>query len=144
MRLLREIIDAPIMASIHDLQVVVNQYGEPSGTLRAQKHRLLVLYLVAVILVCYLLYQFYKLRKYTVDLQLAHSSLRQETVERRQAETALRESEAQLRAITESAHEAIVSADSRGNIVSWNRGATVMFGYPVEDVLRAAFNSFNF
>ena len=37
--------------------------------------------------------------------------------------------------MTESANEAIVSADSRGIIVSWNKGAQKIFGYREEEVL---------
>jgi two-component system sensor histidine kinase/response regulator len=43
------------------------------------------------------------------------------------AELAL--SEARSRAITQTAFDAIVTSDSDGNIVGWNRGAQVMFGY---------------
>lgn len=42
---------------------------------------------------------------------------------------ALQASEARSRAITESAHDAIVVAAGDGAIVSWNHGAQVMFGY---------------
>ena len=39
------------------------------------------------------------------------------------------------RAVTESASDAIVSADARGLIVSWNRGGQAMFGYDEADVI---------
>lgn len=131
--LLREIIAAPIVAHVDNLQVALSKYsGEVEA--RTQAYRLL-LYLVAVVLVGYLIYQFARLRAHTLALQRAHTHLQQETAERLQAETALRESEERLRAITESAHEAIVSADSQGNIVSWNRGAATMFGFPSADAL---------
>jgi PAS domain S-box-containing protein len=52
-----------------------------------------------------------------------------------QAESWLRESEARLRAITDSAHEAIISVDRQGNIVSWNQGAQLMFGYTANQML---------
>jgi PAS domain S-box-containing protein len=49
--------------------------------------------------------------------------------ERKRAEQALRESEARYRAITESASEAIITADGSGHIVGWNPGAEALFGY---------------
>ena len=42
---------------------------------------------------------------------------------------ALRESEARSSAITQSAFDAIVTADGAGNIAGWNNGAQRMFGY---------------
>jgi PAS domain S-box-containing protein len=50
-------------------------------------------------------------------------------VERKHVATALRESEARYRAVAQSAADAIVTADSTGRIVGWNRGAETLFGY---------------
>lgn len=136
--LMHEIIGAPIAARIETLQHALLDYGQ-RVEVRAQRFRLL-LYLTAVILAAYLFHQFSRLRANTQALRLAYASLQQETNDRRQAEIWLRESEERLRAITESAHEAIVSVDSNGSIVSWNRGATAMFGYPVDDALGRQFN----
>ena len=44
-------------------------------------------------------------------------------------EKTLRESELRSRSITQTAHEAIITTDSAGNIVSWNHGAEIIFGY---------------
>jgi PAS domain-containing protein len=55
--------------------------------------------------------------------------LTENITEQKQAEIALRESEARYRAVAQSANEAIISADSVGNIVGWNRGAETIFGY---------------
>ncbi len=54
--------------------------------------------------------------------------------ERRRAEVALRESEERFRAVAESAHDGIVSTDSHGTIVYWNRAAREMFGYADEEI----------
>ena len=54
-------------------------------------------------------------------------------IEERTAE--LRASEEHFRAVTHSAHVAIVSADKNGNIMSWNQGAQSMFGHASEEVL---------
>lgn len=61
--------------------------------------------------------------------------LQQEINERKRAEEALRESEMRFRSITESANDAIISADSRGLIHFWNRAAERMFGYKQEEIL---------
>jgi PAS domain S-box-containing protein len=50
-------------------------------------------------------------------------------------EERLRESEERFRTMTESAVDAVVTADANGNIVSWNRGARAAFGYAPEEVL---------
>ena len=47
---------------------------------------------------------------------------------------ALRESESRFRSVAESATDAIVAADQNGDIISWNRGAELMFGYVEEEV----------
>jgi diguanylate cyclase (GGDEF)-like protein/PAS domain S-box-containing protein len=49
--------------------------------------------------------------------------------ERKRAIEALQESEARYRAVTQSASDAIITADENGNIVGWNRGAQAIFGY---------------
>jgi PAS domain S-box-containing protein len=50
-------------------------------------------------------------------------------------EERLRESEERFRTMTESAVDAVVTADTNGDIVSWNRGARTVFGHAPEDVL---------
>jgi PAS domain S-box-containing protein len=55
--------------------------------------------------------------------------------ERARAEAALRESELRLRNLTESANDAIVTADADGRIISWNRCAERIFGYTPEEAL---------
>ena len=59
----------------------------------------------------------------------------QDVTERKLAEVTLRESEARYRAVAQSANEAIISADSQGNIVGWNRGAEVIFGHGEAEAL---------
>ena len=55
--------------------------------------------------------------------------------ERKQAEDALRESEMRHRSVVQSAQAAIISADSGGKIISWNRSAQVIFGYEENEAL---------
>jgi two-component system, sensor histidine kinase and response regulator len=54
---------------------------------------------------------------------------------RKQAAESLRASEQRFRALTQSANDAIISADSNGRIISWNPGATTIFGYTEEEVV---------
>jgi PAS domain S-box-containing protein len=52
----------------------------------------------------------------------------------RQSEV-LRESEMKFRSVAQSANDAIVSTDQRGNIIAWNHGAERIFGYQETEVL---------
>jgi PAS domain S-box-containing protein len=54
---------------------------------------------------------------------------------RKRAEEALQTSEEKFRTVVQTAHDAIVSADSRGNITDFNRGAEAIFGYPAQEVI---------
>ena len=65
---------------------------------------------------------------------LLFSTVRDVTA-RAQAEAALRESESRFRAVMESPQMAIVLADDRGNILSWNSAAGVVFGYREQEVV---------
>lgn len=64
-----------------------------------------------------------------VGIQLGH------VIKRKLSEEALLESEERFRSVAEAANDAIISANTHGNIVSWNRGAQVMFGYSEEEIL---------
>ncbi len=55
--------------------------------------------------------------------------------ERMQAENKLRQSEERYRSVTETAAEAIISAGSNGRVVSWNPGASKLFGYSETEML---------
>jgi PAS domain S-box-containing protein len=110
--LLREIITAPTAVRAETMQDAVLEYARRVEA-RAQVFRLL-LYLVAIVLLGYLLYQVGQLRARARDL---------------------RASEERFRAITESAGDAIVSADSAGCIVSWNARAEAIFGYAAAETL---------
>jgi PAS domain S-box-containing protein len=52
-----------------------------------------------------------------------------------QAEEKVRASEEKLRALADTAKDAIISADSRGNIIYFNPGAEHIFGYPATRVI---------
>ncbi len=52
-----------------------------------------------------------------------------------QAEGLLSESEERFRSLVESATDAIIVADGRGTIVSWNRSASNLFGYTDEEAI---------
>lgn len=132
-----QIVDAPTSQLVRALQDAVQRYATQVEA-RAQVFRLL-LYLVAVTLVGYLVAQFARLRARARDLHQINADLQRAMGERQAVETALRASEERLRAITESANEAIVSVDSAGNVVSWNVGATVLFGYAPDEILGTPF-----
>lgn len=58
-----------------------------------------------------------------------------DVTEQRRAQVDLQVSEEKLRAVVNTAKDAILSTDSRGVIVSWNQGAERLFGYAAEEVL---------
>jgi len=55
--------------------------------------------------------------------------------EQHKSEQALRESEERFRSVTQSAYDAIISTDSVGTIIFWNKGACTIFGYREEEIL---------
>jgi PAS domain S-box-containing protein len=133
--LLRQIIAAPTATHAAAFQDAVRRYANRVEA-RAQLFRVL-LYLVAVMLLGYLLYQFARLRANAQDLRHANANLQREMGERQQAVACLRASEERFRAITESANDAIISADSSGYVVSWNARAEAIFGYTAAEILGA-------
>ncbi|MFI5221484.1 MAG: PAS domain S-box protein [Bacteroidia bacterium] len=55
--------------------------------------------------------------------------------ERKEREKELKSSEERYRSVTQSANDAIVSANSKGRIIGWNPGAQKMFGFSKNDIL---------
>ncbi|MGN7611780.1 PAS domain S-box protein [Magnetococcales bacterium HHB-1] len=51
------------------------------------------------------------------------------------AAQALKESESHFRSVTESAIDAIISADAKGYITFWNKGAWMIFGYMAHEII---------
>lgn len=76
-----------------------------------------------------------RVRARTEALDASNGSLMSEVIERKRIEETLRESTARYRAITQSSNEAIITADSDGNVVGWNLQAEAFFGYTEEEVL---------
>jgi diguanylate cyclase (GGDEF)-like protein/PAS domain S-box-containing protein len=58
----------------------------------------------------------------------------QDITEQKLAENTLRESEARYRAVAYTAGDAIITSDSAENIVGWNRGAEMIFGYSEAEI----------
>ena len=84
----------------------------------------------------------YKTRKDLIkelqELQIDHNSLKtlseKDITELRQSEEKVRKSERKFRSVTESANDAIITADSKGNIFGWNRAAEEAFGYKESEI----------
>lgn len=92
--LLRQLLAAPTTARVRTLREASLQYYSGMEA-RAQTHRIL-LYLVAVVLLAYLVYLFNRLRANARDLARANTSLRYEIDERTRLEEKAREQELQL------------------------------------------------
>ena len=75
----------------------------------------------------------------TAELTALNVQLQQEIEEHDKTVEALRRSEEQLRQVIENASDAIVTADSRGNIVLWNKAAENIFGYTAGEMLNKPF-----
>lgn|GEM_PF-4073203 len=72
---------------------------------------------------------------------IAQLELRHDLAVRRRTEEALRTGEEKFRAATETANDAIVSADSHGNIIYMNQGAERTFGYGAADIVASCLPS---
>jgi PAS domain S-box-containing protein len=69
-----------------------------------------------------------RVRERTADLETAARS-------EREAREALVESEQRFRAVSQMANEAIISTDSDGTIIHWNRGAERIFGFTAAEAI---------
>jgi PAS domain S-box-containing protein len=69
------------------------------------------------------------------QLEATNHSLEQQIAERKRIEESLRRSEERYRAVTQSAYDAIISADSHDRIISWNQGAEQIFQYTADEII---------
>ena len=72
--------------------------------------------------------------KGNINAQMLERSIRY-AVNQKKVETALQDSEVKYRSLAQSAIDAIISANSKGNIIFWNNAASTIFGYNVEEIL---------
>jgi PAS domain S-box-containing protein len=71
----------------------------------------------------------------TAKLARTTEQLKLELAERKRVEESLRESEERLRSVAQTASDAIITIDSRGNIVFWNRAAEKIFDYSADEAM---------
>ena len=77
-------------------------------------------------------------REYTPEeIRLAQSLATQAAVAIKNAQLfeKIKQQEERFRSVTQSANDAIVSADRNENVISWNKAAQTMFGYQEEEIL---------
>ena len=118
-----------ILAGIGSALTVAGYFASPHGgeywvVFTNRGLALLVIWTAAFLLV--------SRKKFEDDLWEAHNNLENE-ITRRVAE--LKNSEARFRALSESAADAIISADKEGLIIHWNRGAENLFGYEPTEII---------
>jgi PAS domain S-box-containing protein len=73
-------------------------------------------------------------RRTTAEAALEQANERLEVQVRTRTQELQRANES-LRAVTETARDAIISADRQGQVVYWNQGAERIFGYPAADIV---------
>ncbi|MEO5360764.1 MAG: DUF3365 domain-containing protein [Nitrospirota bacterium] len=71
----------------------------------------------------------------TAELRDSNTRLMEEIKQRQRTEQTLRDSEMMLSSVTQSANDAIISANADGYIISWNKAAETIFGYTTEEVV---------
>jgi len=71
----------------------------------------------------------------TATLARTAEQLKLELAERQRVEESLRLSEERFRSVAQTAGDAIVTTDSRGEIVFWNDAAEGIFGYPAAEAI---------
>ncbi|MBL7961712.1 PAS domain S-box protein, partial [bacterium] len=67
--------------------------------------------------------------------QIGICGIYRDITEQKKAKEALQQSEERFRAISQSANDAIVTVNSSGSIVGWNRGAERVFGYKETEIV---------
>ncbi|MDP2036506.1 MAG: PAS domain S-box protein, partial [Ignavibacteria bacterium] len=72
---------------------------------------------------------------FSLKLLSKNKILAKEIIERKSTEKTLRKSEEKFRSVTESANDAIITADSNGLIIDWNNSAEKMFGYTSREII---------
>ena len=70
----------------------------------------------------------------SVELIKSNYLLQNQIHERAQAEAALRESQEQLHSVLQSTDEGIISLNSQGQVILWNKGAENLFGFSSEEM----------
>lgn len=76
-----------------------------------------------------------RINERTAELAALNAQLQTEIGRQRCAEQALRESNARIRQIIDTAHEAVIAVDHDGRIEDWNRMAEAMFGWSRDEAL---------
>ncbi|MEW6672237.1 MAG: ATP-binding protein [Thermodesulfobacteriota bacterium] len=71
----------------------------------------------------------------TIDLKKSNAELMNEIAERKQAQESLQESEERFRKISDSAQDAIVMMNNKGEITYWNKAAEHIFQYKSDEIL---------
>jgi len=78
--------------------------------------------------------------KNTTGQPVALIGVAKDITETKKTEAALKQSEERFRSVAQSANDAIISTDSKGLVLGWNRGAINIFGYPEDEIMGQPLN----
>jgi len=117
------------LAALGSVLTLVGYYYSPDGgvlwiVLTNRGEALFAIWITAILIA--------SRKKYENALRWSRDNLEAEVAKRTRE---LKEKEAHFRAVTQFAHDGIVSADSNGLIIQWNQGAQQMFGYEAEEII---------
>jgi PAS domain S-box-containing protein len=79
--------------------------------------------------------RYHKFSKYEIDLLVAFGSQLGAALDNAHLYEEVREGKAYIENLVENAGDAIISTDLEDRILTWNRGAEVIFGYSKEDIV---------
>jgi len=77
----------------------------------------------------------HRVQERTLELETLNAQLRQEITDRQRAELGLREREARIRALVDTAADAIITIDGKGRVESFNPAAEKMFKCKAEKII---------
>jgi PAS domain S-box-containing protein len=109
-------------------RIYVKWFGKPQPFWTISKVIMLMSGLLLTLIVAMSVWRYFSIVKINKELSIS-------ITEQEKAEQALRASEQRFRSVVETANDAIISIDARGNGIFWNHGAELIFNYSVDEIV---------